>query len=290
MNIQQFENYHEKNTLNNSLFPYDTYLCSIPLDFVSVPLHWHDEFELIYIKKGEGIVSVNLQDYHVLQGDLIYIIPGSLHEIKQIGDNIMEYENIMVDTYIIDSDTSDSLMHSFIAPLLDGRIAVPKIISKSMSGYKRIIAPIDECDNIRTTMPEGHELYLKGQLFLFFYNLFSEYKKESVPPQKSNSLSRMKKILKFVELNYGEHISISDIANEVGLSESHFMKYFKETMGTSFIDYLKEYRLKMAARLLKCSDDTILRISEEVGFENVSYFNRSFKTKYGVTPSQYKNN
>lgn len=55
------------------------------------------------------------------------------------------------------------------------------------------------------------------------------------------------------------------------------MKYFKNTMGTSFIDYLNEYRLTMASRLLISSDSSILDIAAEVGFDNLSYFNRSFK-------------
>ena len=73
-----------------------------------------------------------------------------------------------------------------------------------------------------------------------------------------------------------------------GFSESHFMRYFKETMGTSFVDYLKDYRLTMAARLLQSSDSSVLSISGEVGFESLSYFNRAFKKHYGMTPLQYR--
>ncbi len=60
-------------------------------------------------------------------------------------------------------------------------------------------------------------------------------------------------------------------------------------MGMSFIEYLNDYRLMMAARLLLASDSSVLSISQEVGFENLSYFNRSFKKKYHITPSAYRN-
>ena len=85
-------------------------------------------------------------------------------------------------------------------------------------------------------------------------------------------------------------ITVAEVADRVDFSESHFMRYFKENMGTSFIDYLRDYRLTMAARLLLVSDDTILSVAEEVGFENLSNFNRAFKKKYGVTPREYRNN
>ena len=83
-------------------------------------------------------------------------------------------------------------------------------------------------------------------------------------------------------------MTVKEIADRVEFSESHFMRYFKDNMGTSFVDYLREYRLTMAARLLVASDATILSIAEEVGFDNLSYFNRAFKKHYGVTPSQYR--
>ena len=94
----------------------------------------------------------------------------------------------------------------------------------------------------------------------------------------------MKVVLKYVENNYADKISIADIADVAGFSESHFMRYFKETMGTSFVDY----RLTMAARLLQSSDSSVLSISGEVGFESLSYFNRAFKKHYGMTPLQYR--
>ena len=85
-----------------------------------------------------------------------------------------------------------------------------------------------------------------------------------------------------------EKITIEDISKEVHLSQSHFMKYFKNTMGISFIDYLNEYRLTMASRLLLSSDSLILDIAAEVGFDNLSYFNRLFKKRFQQSPRDYR--
>lgn len=59
-------------------------------------------------------------------------------------------------------------------------------------------------------------------------------------------------------------------------------------MGTSFVDYLRDYRLTIASRLLTTSDSSILDIAAESGFENLSYFNRVFKQKYSMTPRQFR--
>ena len=95
MNILEYENYQEKISHGNPLFPYITYLCSIPLDFSYVPIHWHDEMEIIYIKKGHGIITVDFTQYQVSAGTLALIIPGQLHSIEQYENESMEYENII---------------------------------------------------------------------------------------------------------------------------------------------------------------------------------------------------
>ena len=71
-------------------------------------------------------------------------------------------------------------------------------------------------------------------------------------------------------------------------SKSHFMKFFKAHMGTGFIDYLNDYRLTMAERLLHTSDAPVIEIAQQSGFDNLSYFNRIFKRKYGQSPGKMR--
>lgn len=287
MNILEYENYQEKKVHTEADFPYNTYLCSIPLDFDRVPVHWHDYMEIIYIKKGHGYVTVDLKQYKVSGSTIVLILPGQLHSIEQYDDLSMEYENIFFNINMLFARTEDTSVTEFLRPLLSGKITVPTVFTSVSNHYDDISACIDACDEICKTKPEGYELYIKGKLFEFFYVL-SNRCREDKTTRSMKSLDKMKIIMKHVENHYMEKISIADIAEVAGFSESHFMRYFKETMGTSFVDYLREYRLTMAARLLQASDASILSISEEVGFDNLSYFNRAFKKEYGVTPSQYR--
>ena len=288
MNILEYENYHEKKEHTQVDFPYNTYLCTIPLDFKIVPTHWHDEMELIYVKKGSGIITVDFEEYRLEAPALIIILPGQLHSIKQLEKDRMEYENIIFDPHMLISQKSDMTNEYFFKPLLAGKIAIPSVINPDNSNYAEIITPIDACDSINATKPAGYQLYIKSMLFQFFYILDSKCRDFEAKAGNRSNLEKMKTVLKYVENNYADKITIAEIAKLVNFSESHFMRYFKETIGTSFIDYLKDYRLTMAARLLKSSDSQILNIAIDVGFDNLSYFNRSFKAKYGVTPRQYR--
>ena len=76
MDLTEFQRYKENKVHTDSFFPYNTYLCSIPLDFPCVPYHWHDETELIVIQKGSGIVYVDFNRYEVSAGSIIVVLPG----------------------------------------------------------------------------------------------------------------------------------------------------------------------------------------------------------------------
>ena len=289
MNILEYENYHENKSNVDPSFPYNTFLCTIPLDFFRVPLHWHEEMELIYIKKGCGFVTVDLQQYAVSADTIILILPGQLHSIEQCNSYSMEYENIIFDPAMLFPKKDDTSSIEFLRPLLNGTITVPTLFSSESKYYPIISACIDACDEICKTKPKGYDLFIKGKLYEFFFILSNQYQLET-KPLKPNSLGKIKTVLKYIENNYMNEIRIADAAAILEFSESHFMRYFKETMGTSFINYLKEYRLTMAARLLLVSDELILTIAEETGFDNLSYFNRAFKAYYGMTPREYRKN
>lgn len=288
MNILEYENYHETKTHVELTFPYNTYLCSIPLDFTRVPLHWHEEMEIIYIKKGKGSVTVDFKQYKVTGPTLVLILPGQLHSIDQLNNEKMEYENIIFNHKMLVPKNHDYADADFLTPLIHGKITVPTVFTPVYPYYEDVAAPIDACDEICKTMPQGYQLYIKSMLFQFFFVLDNRCRNLTPPPKNKNALDKMKIVLKYVENNYAQKISIADIADVAGFSESHFMRYFKETMGTSFVEYLKDYRLTMAARLLQSSDDAIIDIAGEVGFDNISYFNRSFKAKYGVSPRKFR--
>ena len=81
---------------------------------------------------------------------------------------------------------------------------------------------------------------------------------------------------------------VADAAALCQCSPNHFMRWFRQMTGQTFIIFLREYRLNAAAEALRTTEDTILSISEQCGFENLSYFNREFKAHFGMTPREYR--
>ena len=289
MNINEYQNYHETKAHTSAEFPYNTYLCSIPLDFPGVPLHWHDEMELVVIKKGQGYVSVDFDKHLVHSGDIIMICPGCLHAIEQDASYKMEYENIIFKPELLSSGANDLCMLQYMKPLLDGTLPVEHFLTPAHEVFESLSNCIRQIDLVCADQTTGWQLAVKSALFYFFFLLISERQKKTVSiSHNPTSLEKMKTVLKYVEEHYTEKLTIDDMAKLTFYSKSHFMKFFKVHMGTGFTEYLNDYRLAMAARLLKSSDESILMIAEESGFDNLSYFNRIFKRKYGVSPGSYR--
>lgn len=289
MNINEYQNYHETKAHTSAEFPYNTYLCSIPLDFPGVPLHWHDEMELVVIKKGQGYVSVDFDKHLVHSGDIIMICPGCLHAIEQDASYKMEYENIIFKPELLSSGANDLCMLQYMKPLLDGTLPVEQFLTPAHEVFESLSNCIRQIDLVCADQTTGWQLAVKSALFYFFFLLISERQKKTVSiSHNPKSLEKMKTVLKYVEEHYTEKLTIDDMAKLTFYSKSHFMKFFKVHMGTGFTEYLNDYRLTMAARLLKSSDESILMIAEESGFDNLSYFNRIFKRKYGVSPGSYR--
>lgn len=289
MNILEYENYEEKKTHGEDEFPYITYLCTIPLDFTTVPTHWHNEYEIIYVKKGQGVISLDLEYHNVKAGDIILIVPGQLHSIEQKDDETMEYENIIFGADIIANKHNDYCYTNYFSFLTKRTLQYPTIFNQTTCKYYHDIARcIDNADEICKTFPHGYQLAIKSYLFQMFFVIFTNLPKEKPPTKKKKSLDKMKLIVKYVENNYADNITIEDMANLCDFSQSHFMKFFKNNMEVSFIEYLNNYRLTMASRLLISSSSSIIAISMESGFDNLSYFNRLFKKKYDMTPSEFR--
>ena len=200
----------------------------------------------------------------------------------------MEYENILFKSSLLKSSGYDLCNDKFIQPLFSGSLNICPVINNQTPYYPPVITAINEIDHLCDLRPYAYQLSVKAHLFQILYTLVSNCGQNKIKPINQKSLQKIKTILSYIADNFQENIAIEDIANYCFYSKSYFMKFFKETMGVSFIQYLNDYRLEIAAELLTTTTDTILDIAIATGFNNISYFNRCFKKKYGVSPRKYR--
>ncbi len=289
MNLENYAQYKETKIHEQPGFSYNTYLCTIPDDFEKVGLHWHEQIELIYIKKGRGIVSVDLTSYEVEKGCIVIVFPGQLHSINRYKSFSMEYENIIFSLSMLEPAKSDWCSKSFFEPLRTGTLRFPSVLRPGTEERTKVAAFVDAADIACDKKEDGYPLAVKGEMMLMFYALYS-YRIENVHKSEGKDAARIKQVLAWTRVRYAEHLTIEDAASVAGYSPSYFMRFFKDNVGQTFFEYLIDYRLTAASRLLTETDEKISEIAFECGFDNISYFCRTFKKKYGVTPKNSREN
>ncbi|MCZ8214762.1 MAG: AraC family transcriptional regulator, partial [Cyclobacteriaceae bacterium] len=99
---------------------------------------------------------------------------------------------------------------------------------------------------------------------------------------------RINKVCQFIQKNADETLSLKKVASLVSLSESAFCKFFKRLTGKTYSDYVNEVRIGRACERILDTDKTIAETAYASGFESLTYFNRVFLRKKGLTPKQYR--
>ena len=266
-------------------FPFNIYPCTIPGDFRQVAVHWQDSMELVYIKRGSGLVQTGAQVCTAQSGDIFVLTPGTLHAIRQAESCTMEYENIIFEVELL-GGAEDLCAEKYLLPLQSGRLALPEHITPDEAWYPQAADCLKEAEEANRCKQFGYELCIKGALLRFLALLIAQSK--ALPPAEKASTQRLRAVLQWISAHYSEPVCVADAAALCQCSPNHFMRWFRQMTGQTFIIFLREYRLNAAAEALRTTEDTILSISEQCGFENLSYFNREFKAHFGMTPREYR--
>ena len=193
----------------------------------------------------------------------------------------------------------DNCSSEFLMPLLSEDGPQSFVWKRGNGEYEKLQKSIGFLDDLSDSRPYGYPLAIKGiffqLLFLILGNMqqSQEGGKDALFGEKGNALEmkqnkKIKHVLKEIEVRYGENLTIQEMAGLCGYSPSHFMRFFRQHMGSSFVEYLNDYRLIMASHQLAHGEAGISEIAQNTGFDQPSYFNRLFKRKYGMTPKQYR--
>ncbi|MBP3296360.1 MAG: helix-turn-helix transcriptional regulator, partial [Lachnospiraceae bacterium] len=106
--------------------------------------------------------------------------------------------------------------------------------------------------------------------------------------RKSAGHSILQEVEKEIRLHYAEPISLREMSQKFYINNAYLGQIFKKKYGMSFKDYLTDYRIREAAKMLIRTDEKIIRIAEEVGYKDSDYFVQKFIERMGCTPSHYR--
>lgn len=281
----------EDNAHGNFLLPIMKYHCNIPEHFSILPLHWHEQMEFTLIQEGTALYHINLDTYTVKSGDIIIITPFTLHDIHQYDEISMTSDTFVFNLSMLNLKTPDACSIKYLSPIYESQYTFPCLIHPDHPSYPRLLSIFHRLNHFYEEQKEGFELGIKATLFEFFATLFAEglaEKNYSVTLNNSHS-DKLKLVLDYIGQNLNSPLTIKELSNLCHFSEYYFMNFFKKYTGMTCIQYINAHRLDLAATYLRTKTLPVMDIALEVGFDNISYFNKLFKAKYKVTPKQYRN-
>jgi AraC-like DNA-binding protein len=106
--------------------------------------------------------------------------------------------------------------------------------------------------------------------------------------RRQRAIEQLRPLFDHLEIHYQQSISIETAAEIMRMSESHFMRLFKQVTGQPFVNYLTHFRIAKAQILLATTDLSVAEVGQEVGFCDQSYFGLIFRKLMQMTPLQYK--
>lgn len=138
--------------------------------------------------------------------------------------------------------------------------------------------------------PFGFEFEIRAELCKFWCLFLQETEKIRAKNTLRSSVdeARIKLMMQYVHEHYMEHVTLDDIAASVNISGRECTRCFRRCIDNSPVSYLNAYRVRMAARMLAETSDSILTISEKCGFSTNSYFGKVFREELGCTPMEYR--
>lgn len=240
--------------------------------------HSHTDVELFYVLEGTLRICIDSFDFKLSDHDVLLVNARKQHRIRSDASSLIcrlkiSYaslcQNMGEDAILFDCNS-----------LVDNGVKydeLRRILQELLLDYVRK----DSEGFYRTRELQDH--LLDFLLKKFRIGVHGEQNKKQLSKDHRLSL-----ILNYVSANYDKPISLSDLASHSYLSVSTLSRYFQKTMGESFVQYVKRYRVEKAAERLEQTTDSISKIAIECGFSAASVMNSAFRGQYAMTPTEYR--
>ncbi len=241
--------------------------------------HYHPAIELTYIERGTGLRFVGDHMAPFEPGDLVLVGENLPHHwVADSAPNggcsayVMQFS-----AHLLSSFPEMALAQSMTAEARYGLRFATKAIQpqikamENLLAFERLLAFLSILQQLANT--EGQ------RLSTISYQQNTQLKRHQ---------SRITEVTTYLLNHLQQPLSLNLLAEQQHMTTSSFSRWFKQSLGKSFVEYLQLLRVEKACQLLLHSDFPVAQIAFQVGFESLSNFNRTFKKGKGVSPREYR--
>ncbi len=243
--------------------------------------HWHTNHEIVYIREGSFCLTLddNTQTYNA--GDVVYISDGMLHGGTPTN---CVYDCIVFDLQMLLKN--NNACSKTVQDIISHKIRINTFLSEGCPLITKIVRGL--CDTMAEKV-EGYEFKVQGYLYMLFGEILGSelYTKSALDSITTERLNSIKEVLQYISENYSNNINLDSLAHIAGMNPKYFCRYFRSMTERTPIDYLNYYRIECACEMLSTKDVSIREVAISCGFNDESYFIKTFHKYKDITPKQY---
>ena len=244
--------------------------------------NWHDELEILYFLDGSATINSGDERYEAHTGELVIFNTNDIHQILPIKNPAKFLCLIINASYCMDNyiDISDMRFQGLIH---DETIA--KLMTELSECYPTDISDRSQyqADDPRILMSRSIVLQILTRL-VCFHQANSDHSHN----HNRNNIYKIKNLLEHIHNNLHRDISLDELSCISGLSKYYLSREFKRVTGLPFVQYVNLIRCETAKQLLKDQKTPISEVCKRCGFNDLSYFSKTFLRVVGITPTEYR--
>ncbi len=275
--------YNELKQRGTSDFPIEVHIIDKGHIRYEMSSHWHGDIEIIRVIDGNLNIRLNNRSYIAQPGDIVFVNPETVH--SAIPENCI-YECLVFDISLF--DVAHNMSYYFFEGLMNNEYHVREFIPAASPEFHKAVGEVFE---IMKNKSSGYKFKVVGSLFTLFgiiidghiYDLSGD---SSVTADKT--VPKLKKVLSYIRSNFDKQISLDDMAQVAEMSSKYFCSFFRNMTRQTPIEYLNTYRIEKASKMLLNTDLSVTDIAFSSGFNDLSYFIKTFKLIKGITPAKYR--
>lgn len=250
-------------------------------------LHWHDSIELIHVRTGSLHCVVNGSNFLLSEGEMCVINADKMHRVYCTEGQECRLDVLSIKPSIVSQH--EGLFEHYIQPVVSDPDFTHIRVHHTHSLVRIIADLLGDLQEQGAKKPEGYELHVMGIVFMILSNLYQIYTHEQGEAEAPDSdVALQRRMNRYIYEHFSERIGLDEIARAGGVSRSKCSAMFQKYTQSSPINFLNAYRLEVAAKLLKNTEDAIGDIARACGFSEQSYFNRMFTREFGESPRAYR--
>ncbi|MCI9457757.1 MAG: AraC family transcriptional regulator [Oscillospiraceae bacterium] len=278
----QYLSYNERKKHGTFDFPIAIYSVNERHPQYVMAFHWHMEYEIIRVRQGSFHMTLDEEQFTAKAGDIVFISGGTLHAGTP--------ENCVYDCIVFDMNMLPkwgNACHTLLQRIIDRDIWIDQHLPTEDG---QMAGVIDALFSAMESKAQGYQLVVQGCLYQLFGIVLQKGYYQTSPVKGSRNykkVSQLKQALRLIEENYAAPLTLEQLSAAAGMSPKYFCRFFQEMTQHTPIEYLNIYRIERACYQLIATDRSVTEIAFSCGYNDLSYFIKTFKRYKGVTPKRY---